>query len=153
MDLILDQSLFFAKLDCRDSIETIKFLSNELTKNGYVKSGYSEAIVKREREYPTGLPSREPGVAIPHADYQLVNKTTIAVATLKEPVMFYNMEAVKKTVPVQIVIMMAIKEPHGQVEMLQKIVGIIQDDNLRNKIFKASKSTELLSLIQDVINK
>lgn len=80
-----------------------------------------------------------------------MNKTTIAVATLKSAVAFHNMEAVKTTLPVQIVIMMAIKEPHGQVEMLQRIVEIIQDVPLRNKIVKATTANDLLNLISPVL--
>ena len=74
------------------------------------------------KEYPTGLPSTPPGIAIPHANYEMVNKTTLAIATLKDPVLFHNMENNNEQLPIQIVIMMAIGEPHGQVEMLQKLL-------------------------------
>lgn len=44
--------------------------------------------------------------------------------------------------------MLAIGEPHGQVEMLQRVVGIIQDEKLRNDILNANTSEELLNLIE-----
>ncbi|MGC3678504.1 PTS sugar transporter subunit IIA, partial [Enterococcus faecalis] len=77
-------------------------------------------------------------IAIPHANYELVKQTTVAIATLKEPVFFQNMENVKQKIHVQIVIMMAIGEPHGQVEMLQKIVLIIQNEPLRQAMIQVN---------------
>lgn len=83
----------------------------------------------------------------------MVNKTTLAIATLKEPVLFHNMEDNKAQLPIQIVIMMAIGEPHGQVEMLQKIVGIIQDEPLRQEMIDARNDTELLALLKKAVFK
>ncbi|CAJ2236797.1 PTS sugar transporter subunit IIA [Companilactobacillus paralimentarius] len=146
--LDLDKDLFIPHLESDDSSDVIEQLSSQLYESGYVKEEYISAIKKRELEYPTGLPSASPAVAIPHADFNLVNKTTVAVATLSNPVNFHDMEDVKKTIPVQIVIMLAIGEPHGQVEMLQRVVGIIQDEKLRKDILNANTSEELLALIE-----
>ncbi|HIY92636.1 PTS sugar transporter subunit IIA [Companilactobacillus sp. HBUAS56275] len=148
VDLDLDKNLFVPHLESNDSSDVIERLSSRLYESGYVKKEYINAIKKRELEYPTGLPSASPAVAIPHADFNLVNKTTVAVATLSNPVDFHDMEDIKKTIPVQIVIMLAIGEPHGQVEMLQRVVGIIQDEKLRKDILNANTSEELLNLIE-----
>jgi len=148
LDLILDEKLFIPNLKSDKCEDVIERLSTKLFENGYVKEGYIKAIKDREKEYPTGLPSTEPAVAIPHADYKLVNKTTVAVATLEHSVDFNDMEDVKKSIPVQIVIMLAIGEPHGQVEMLQRVVSIIQDEKLRKDILKAKTSQDLLELIK-----
>ncbi|GEO57854.1 PTS sugar transporter subunit IIA [Companilactobacillus bobalius] len=148
VDIDLDKALFLPHMTADDSTDVIEQLSSQLYESGYVKKDYINAIKKREMEYPTGLPSKSPAVAIPHADFNLVNKTTVAVGTLETPVEFHDMEDIKKTIPVQIVIMLAIGEPHGQVEMLQRIVGIIQDEKLRNDILNANTSEELLNLIE-----
>ena len=42
---------------------------------------------------------------------------------------------------------MAIGEPHGQVEMLQKIVDVIQDDQLRHAIAEATDADALYQLL------
>ena len=92
-------------------------------------------------------------VAIPHADNNLVNTTSIAVASLKNPVKFHNMEEVDQTVDVQIVIMMAIAEPHGQIEMLQRIIGFIQNDEAKNKLVHSVDKEKILEVIQESILK
>ncbi|EGO8846819.1 PTS sugar transporter subunit IIA [Enterococcus faecalis] len=151
MDVRLDEQLVFRNLKLGSSSEVLAFLAKQLHQQGYVKAEYSEAIQAREKEYPTGLPSTQPGIAIPHANYELVKQTTLAIATLKEPVFFHNMENVKQEIPVQIVIMMAIGEPHAQVEMLQKIVQIIQNESLRQAMIQANDDQTLLKLLKQAI--
>ena len=82
-----------------------------------------------------------------------VNTTSIAVAALKSPVKFHNMEEVDQTVDAQIVIMMAIAEPHGQIEMLQRIIGFIQNDEAKNKLVHSVNKEEILAVIQESILK
>ncbi len=151
MDLQLDEKLVFRNISTQNDLDTLAFLADALLENGYVTTEYKEAIQQREKEYPTGLPSSLPAVAIPHANYEMVKKTTLAIATLERPVLFHNMENNKESIEIQIVIMMAIGEPHGQVEMLQKIVGIIQDEPLREQMVKASSDKELLELLKKAI--
>ena len=151
MELYLNEELVFRNVQAKTDSEVLAFLASEMYKKNYVKEEYTQAIQEREKEYPTGLPSTPPGIAIPHANYEMVNKTTLAIATLKDPVLFHNMENNNEQLPIQIVIMMAIGEPHGQVEMLQKIVGIIQDEPLRQEMIRAGNDTELLELLKKAV--
>ncbi len=151
MELYLNEELVFRNVQAKTDSEVLAFLASEMYKKNYVKEEYIQAIQEREKEYPTGLPSTPPGIAIPHANYEMVNKTTLAIATLKDPVLFHNMENNNEQLPIQIVIMMAIGEPHGQVEMLQKIVGIIQDESLRQEMIRAGNDTELLELLKKAV--
>lgn len=147
------KNLVFPQVETGEKEEVITLLANALEKEGFVKEAYREAILARETEYPTGLPSAMPAVAIPHADHELVKKTSIAVATLKNPVKFHNMEDVSQEIAVQIVIMMAIAEPHGQIEMLQKIIDFIQSDEQKTKLVTAADKEEMLKIIQKSILK
>lgn len=151
MELQLNEELVFRNIKAGSDKEVLAFLANELYQRGYVKEDYIEAIQLRESEYPTGLPSTQPGVAIPHANFDLVNQTTLAIATLEKAVGFRNMEDNQVILPTKIVIMMAIGEPHGQVEMLQKIVSIIQDEPLREQMTAANSDLKLLTLLKKAI--
>lgn len=147
----LDENLVFPNLDLKTDVEVESFLADELKKTGYVKDGYKKALLEREKEFPTGLPSSAPAVAIPHANADLVNKTTLAIATLKDNVEFKNMANIEESVSVKIVIMLVISEPHSQVEMLQKIVEIVQDEELRRQITGTDSKEELLEMINKAI--
>lgn len=151
MNLDLNEKLVFRNLVAVTDSDVLAYLAEKLYKQKYVKKEYIKAIQEREKEYPTGLPSTLPAVAIPHANFEMVKKTTLAIATLKNPVDFHNMENNQETLPIKIVIMMAIGEPHGQVEMLQKIVGIIQNEPLRQAMVSATSDNQLLMLLQEAI--
>lgn len=153
IDLALDKCLVLPQLKAENVNDVLDKLSAVLVENGNVKPEYVKAIKERESMYPTGLPSSAPGIAIPHADHDLVLKTTVAIATLEEPVYFHNMEQNDETVPVQIVFMLAISESHGQIEMLQKVVEIIQDEAFRKEILTITESDELLLAVENKLMK
>lgn len=150
-NIILNEDLIYRNIDFKTSREIETFLADQLYENGYVKEGYKKALLEREQKFPTGLPSSQPAIAIPHANADLVNKTTLAVATLKEPVEFKNMGNTKEDIPVRIVIMLVIAEPHSQVKMLQKIADIVQNEELRKEFLQAETKQKLLQLVQSAI--
>ncbi|MBS7578019.1 MULTISPECIES: PTS sugar transporter subunit IIA [unclassified Enterococcus] len=151
MKLELDEKLVFRDVKASTNQEIIQFLAEKLYENNYVNEDYIATIQAREAEYPTGLPSTPPGIAIPHANFEMVRKTTLAIATLENSVQFQSMDDKSVQLPIQIVIMMAIGEPHGQVEMLQKVVSIIQDEPLRAQMIAAKTDQELLNLLEKAV--
>lgn len=153
MQITFNEDLILRQIDVKKKDEVLSKLVDKLIKQDLVKEEYKKAILSREREYPTGLPSSVPMVAIPHADYNLVNQTSIAVATLKEPVTFNNMESVKEEVDVQIVILLAIKEPHGQIEMLQRIISFIQSDVKKVELLNSVTNEEMKKIIEEELIK
>lgn len=152
MDIDLNESLVFTDLNFNTKEEVLIFLSDELYKQNLVKSKYKKAILEREDVYPTGLPSPGVNIAIPHADNNLVNETAIAIGILKNPVRFRSMESIEKELDIQIIIMLAIKEPHGQIEMLQKVVAIIQNEELTNNIVKTSNKKQVLEMLKPYLS-
>lgn len=145
---IYDQ-LIFSNIELTTKEEVISFLADQLLERSIVIEGYKEALLARESIYPTGLPSNGYNIAIPHADYTFVKETTVAVGILKEPVTFKAMDNVEEDLDVSIVIMLAINEPHGQIEMLQRIVGVIQNDELRKNLVETEDKTQS---IKELIN-
>ena len=119
MELYLNEELVFRNVEASTDSEVLAYLAGELYQKGMSKRSTSKQSKIGKKNTQRDCHQR-PGIAIPHANYEMVNKTTLAIATLKEPVLFHNMEDNKAQLPIQIVIMMAIGEPHGQVEMLQK---------------------------------
>lgn len=143
-EVYFSKDLVFKDLEFKDNTEALRFLSTKLWEKGYVKKDYEKAILDREKDYPTALPSIDVKIAIPHADHKLVNKASLAVGVLKNPVEFRSMDDPDKKLNVSIIIMLALSEPHGHIEMLQKIVKLIQNSELLKQIVKASSDEEIL---------
>ncbi|MBS4804197.1 MAG: PTS sugar transporter subunit IIA [Clostridium sp.] len=144
-------TLVYRNLDFNTSNDILSFLADKLKEEGYAKEGYKEAILKREVEYPTGLPA-EIKIAIPHCDHTLVNESAIAVGVLNNTVNFQAMDDPSKTLDVQIVIMLALDEPHGHIEMLQKIVQLIKSSEDLKRIIEATSDEEVLQVINNYLN-
>ena len=105
----------------------LTYLASKLAEKGLVTENFTEAILEREKIFPTGLQLPGYGVAIPHTDTVYVRKPQIAVLTLKDPVSFIQMGTSDTEVAVDVIIMLAIKEAHKQVDILQKVIHLIQD--------------------------
>lgn len=144
-------TLVYRDLEFSDKNEVLNFLAEKLYDEKFVKEGYQEAIIKREVEYPTALPA-EIKVAIPHCDHNLVNEPAIAMGVLKNTVDFQAMDDPSMTLGVKIVIMLALNEPHGHITMLQKIIGLIQNTELLNKMIEAESDEFILSVLKEHLN-
>lgn len=109
--------------------EVLTELADHLQAAGYVKESYADGILKREEIYPTGLTTGQINVAVPHTDCAHVNQDAIAVGLLDDPVIFQAMDDPGRDVPVSIIIMLALKEAHGQIDMLQKVIALVKQQN------------------------
>lgn len=133
--MCLDTSLFSGDImiinsDANSKEKIIKELAKKLYEEKYVKESYMEAVLKREEAYPTGIPTKPIGVAIPHTDIEHIIKPGIAVATLINPVTFNEMGAPENVVDVRVVFMLAVAEPHMQIQLLQGLMSIIQNKDI-----------------------
>lgn len=123
-----------------DSFACIHELSQLLCQIGYVNPEYGKLCCDRERLYPTGLPTKPFAIAIPHAEGLEVNESSLSVAILRDPVNFQNMADPEEALPVEVVLLMATKNPEEQVSTLQKLAEIFSSaDELRELRSQSSK--------------
>ncbi|KAB0540442.1 PTS sugar transporter subunit IIA [Pseudochrobactrum saccharolyticum] len=135
-------------VEAKTNEEVIRLLASRLHQLGYVKDSYADAVVKREQSMPTGLPlERADNVAVPHTDPEHVLKAAIAMATLKTPVDFANMEDPDETVGVGTVFLLAINDKDKQIETLQSIMGAIQSPEILDGLKLAQTTDDLKKLL------
>ena len=147
MECYLDKDLIFKNLDVKDSKDAINTLASELYKKGLVKQDYVKEVLSREEIYPTGLYTGEINVAIPHCDYQFVNKKSIAVGILKNPIKFKKMDEPTEDVEVSIIIMLAIDEPDNHIAYLTKVFNLVQNQELLKELYLSVSEEEILELL------
>ncbi|WP_368296625.1 PTS sugar transporter subunit IIA, partial [Lactiplantibacillus plantarum] len=104
-------------------------------------------IIKRESTFPTGLQLEHRGVAIPHTDADTINKEFVAVVVNDAPIAFSRMDDPEQKVDAKLVFVLGLNKPHAQLEMLQALMGIIQDDSLVNSLENAENFNQIHQLL------
>ena len=147
----IEEGNILVKARAESAEEIIRRLGELLYQNGYVKDSFTQAVLDREVIYPTGLQTQLLGFAIPHTDTEHVNRPAVAVATLEGTVNFRAMDNPEVLVPVSIVMMLAISDPKSVVNVLRKVISILENEPALRGLAAASSAREVREIIFDHI--
>ena len=115
--------------DAADREEAILICGDALYKAGYTGPDFGNNCVKREREYPTGLPTDIP-VAIPHCQDSSVNTNAVCVLLLDHPVEFYRMDDDEEVIQTDMLFNLAVSNPEEHLAVLQRLMGFLSDEEM-----------------------
>jgi PTS system galactitol-specific IIA component len=127
--------------------EALAELAEMLRANNYVHASFAQAVLHREDEFPTGLPTSPVGVAIPHTDVEHVISPAIAVSIVANPVQFNEMGNPDNQVGVRIIFMLAVNAPHMQLDLLKQLMSRISDANSLISLLHAQNKQEVLQVM------
>ena len=153
MDVALDEALVLLDVEAEDRFDLLRQAAQRLQEQGHVKESYADAVIAREKIFATGLPTVLGGVAIPHTDVEHVNTPAVCIARLKKPVDFIVMGDDTETVSVDCVFMLAMKEAHAQLTLLQNLMGILQDADALRLIKTGASAQEICSFVKERLSK
>lgn len=128
--------------------EALKLLAVRLYESGYVRESFGTAVLRREKTFPTGLPTEPVGVAIPHTDSEHVNVSALAVGVLTYPVPFQEMGSLESEVDVRIISMMAISDPKSVMPVLRALALAYQDREFLSSLKDCQDEEMILSVFQ-----
>lgn len=132
--------------------EALRSQARQFVELGVSKESFPQAIVDRERVYPTGLPAEAFDIAISHCDSEHVNESAIGVTLLDEPVEFQMMGGMSdEPLHPRLIFMLAIKDPKAQVPTLQKMMGVIQDKALLERLLAADTAQAVYDELAPVL--
>lgn len=143
------EPLVFAQENFSSSDELFEQVNQKASDLGWVREDFLERIKKREETFPTGIQLMNFGAAIPHTDAECVLEEFVAVVTLQDPVAFKSMEDNSKQVEAQIVFVLGLNQPHVQLEMLQSLMGLLQNETVLSELLLATTAAELISTIKN----
>jgi PTS system galactitol-specific IIA component len=147
LNTLLDTGCVAVHESCADDAEAIRRAAALLVLTGAVTEEYADAAMDREREFPTGLPTQPIGVALPHADHG-VRRPAIALMTLQEPVLFYEMGTGERQIPVTLVIMLALPAGDAHVQAIGALAEIIQQPGFVEEVMNAQTRDQLYAVFQ-----
>ncbi|BAL81580.1 BglG family transcription antiterminator [Caldisericum exile] len=132
----------------RNKEELIFEIGQRLIEEGYVKSGFVEAVLKREKKFPTGIESPIP-FAIPHAESEYTQKSVIAIILLKKPISFNLASDKNKSILVPIVILPAISNNEEDGILLYKVIEKLNNLEIAKSILKLSQPEKISKLLAE----
>ncbi len=145
----LNKNLIVTDLEAKTSTDIFQTLGGLLIDEGYCKETYVNALIEREKEFPTGVNMNGCGIAIPHTDKQHVLKGGVAIGVLKEPVHFYQMGSLDEDVNAKLVFMLAVENPDEHLVFLQRILMVLQDPEVLKKITESKNKEEIIEIIKE----
>ncbi|AXY24977.1 hypothetical protein CL176_02450 [Suicoccus acidiformans] len=149
---LLDEKFIFIDLQVDNQDKLFEVLGAPLISESLVDEDYILALKEREKKFPTGLPLPI-GVAIPHTEGSYVKKDKLVVATLKNSIIFNEMGGDKDDfVDVSLVIMLVIGDGAGHLDMLTKIISLVQDENVVKNIIDMTSETEIVRVFNEYLN-
>lgn len=151
---LLSEDMIFVDLEATNSDELIRLMGERAMEKGIVSEGFAKAVIEREREYPTALPTTILKVAIPHPmDQSTVNKSAIIISKLKTPVPFREMGSFEnKIVMVDTVFMLALNGSKDQLKILQELVSIFSEDDKMQKIKDALTPKDICISLKQILS-
>ena len=136
--LEFNESLIAFDLQAKNAKEVIDLLSGSMYAQGLVSAEYGAQTWARELEHPTGLPTKPFCIAFPHADAQGVNRSALGVAVMRQPVQFQNMADPDESLDVELIFMLANRDPEEQIQTLRNLAVLFGQPEklveLRNQV-------------------
>ncbi|WP_373895453.1 PTS sugar transporter subunit IIA [Virgibacillus sp. CBA3643] len=151
-ELVFDESVILLDIEGSTKEEILSAMGSNLVDKGLVKESFINAIIGREREFATGLPTAGISVAIPHTDVEHVNKKTVSVGVLKDAVDFGVMGDESETTPVKLVFMLAMNEAHSQLTLLQRLMQVFQNEETLKYLVSQKDKTSIKNHLEDKLN-
>lgn len=127
--------------------EVLTNISKVLIEKGIAKDTYTEGLLQRESEFPTGLPIGEYNVAIPHTYPEHCNEIAVTVAIPKNPVEFHNMGDASDTVMVYVILCLCLKKMDDSINMLPSLMTFFANEEHVKKLMNCKTADEVLEII------
>lgn len=143
---IIFRELVDAHLEAKDAKDALRQLGAMFLRQGFVKDSYIDAVVEREKLYPTGLNLKDISIAMPHTDKSHVYRPGIAIGLLKEPVKFMHMGSTGDEVNAKLIFMMSIDDPEEQIDSIKKVMRLFMNEAVIAAFNNVQTSEELYKI-------
>lgn len=135
-----EEDLFFPQVELGSQTEVLEFLSGKIVEKGYASEELLANTLEREKIAPTTFANQ---IAMPHPMRICAYKTVIAVATLKKPVFWGNLNA-------QLIFMLVVRSSdmkylNGFFDITAKLVWE------KKKVHKLTETVDFQAFIEEML--
>ncbi|KQL56439.1 MULTISPECIES: PTS sugar transporter subunit IIA [Bacillaceae] len=140
--LLFDASFVYLNQSIHTKKELLTALGTLMEASRCATSGYTQALLEREKDHPTGIPFQPTGVAIPHSNEAFIVKSKISLVTLRRPIYYEQMGTTNVFIPVSIIFLLGIKNDHAARKTVLTLLEKIQDHHFLSTIRSFSSPYE-----------
>jgi PTS system galactitol-specific IIA component len=135
------------ELEAENATQALEKIARHGDQFGLFKPTWLDAVIKREVEFPTGLPTMIP-VAIPHTDSIHVNADGVGFFKLTKPIEFGEMGSLDDKVQVKMIFPLLITNPAEQVDLLMAVITALQNPEFLNALDASKTAEEIVSIFR-----
>ncbi|WP_164217759.1 PTS sugar transporter subunit IIA [Virgibacillus sp. YIM 98842] len=151
-----DKELIFIE-DAKDQNEIFNRIGKILYEKGIVNDKFIDALIEREKNYPTGLDLKPvsvdlPNAAIPHTETEYCHRKHVVFVKLEKPVLFKNMIAPDQELEVTYLFFIINNEKDSQTNILSELMGFLTAAENVNKLEKLQNKDEIYRFLTNNIN-
>lgn len=133
--------------ECKTQEELYRFLAKDLMKENLVKESFSEALLKREQIYPTGIVNQPYNIALPHVDAEHVNTNALILCRMENPILFRRMDNMDEKIPVKMVFLLLIESLELHMPAIVSLTDIWSNPNLMEELLNVKDKEALVQLL------
>ena len=148
---VLKKELVLVGMEAASAEEAMRALAKAMLAEGLVRESFVEAVLEREKTYPTGIPAKVFDIALPHTMAEHVIEPCLAVGVLKKPVEFRQMGTPDIILHPRVIFMLAISDPKEQLGQLKKIMKLLQNDDLLMGVRDAGSAEQVVELLNPAL--
>ena len=112
-----------------------------------VRSSWLDAVLARDGEFPTGLPTAIP-VAIPHTESSHVKADGFGFFRLESPIECGEMGSLDDTVSISMIFPLLITDPKDQVDLLMSVIDKLQTPGLLESLMSATSDSVIMKILE-----
>lgn len=145
MQLFVRDNIFF-----EDHFEVLKHIGATMLNVGVVKNTYPQALLDREKDYPTGIALEGYSIAIPHCSADNAISPAIYLIRPNATVPFDQADDTGK-VNAQLIIALIVTNPKDQLVLLKNLFTNIQNPDFFYALLNAEDEETLVSTFKNRI--
>ncbi|MGX7111580.1 PTS sugar transporter subunit IIA [Gemella cuniculi] len=152
MENLFTEDNIYLEVEGENFQEVLFNVVKELDEKDFLNEGYAEAVLEREKVFPTGLEFPEYCIAIPHTDSKYIKKDAIAVVKPQKNIFFRDMGTNSKDLEVGVFLLLLISKNENQVSVLSNIIRRFSEKDFYNGILQSNDKKQILNIIKNKEN-
>lgn len=151
--ILLNENLIDLKEEGKDNVEVLNDCVDLMVKEDVVEETYRQQVISREKECPTALQFENIIVALAHGDPIGVKKSAMVIARCENHPGFGLMDNPEKFVPVDVVILLAVNDPNGHIQVLARLIEALSKKEVCDHLKQSNDKKQLCELLENELLK